>query len=468
MISRSGLRPPGLRLPGLRPPVRASVALAALLVLGMGASGCAGLRNPLPFLHKAKNTSKIGPGERIPVLSLNQSLEPAAALKGVDFAIPAPVARTDWPLPGGTPEQSVEHTDAAPSFQIAWRRKFGVASSRRAHVTATPIVADGRMYVMDGQASVFALDPGTGREIWRRNLAPAERRSRDKEAFGGGLAYADGSLFVTSGYRFMAALDAATGSEKWRTASEAPIHGAPTVSGGRAFAISVTDELKAYDTATGAVAWTYQAIEEPARVLAASSPAMTGDIIVAPFASGEITALNPANGTDIWNDVLSLTNRNNALSEIRDIAGRPVIYRGDVLAGSHAGLFAAVDIRTGQRRWSLPTTTVTTPLPAGDVVYVVSQAGEVICIARDSGQVYWVVDLNAGLKKKQRTIYGSPILASNRLIVVSERGDAIALDPKTGARTKTLRLGSPAFVSPIAVNGTVYVMTDNAELVAIR
>jgi hypothetical protein len=33
---------------------------------------------------------------------------------------------------------------------------------------------------------------------------------------------------------------------------------------------------------------------------------------------------------------------------------------------------------------------------------------------------------------------------------------------------KTLRLGSPAFLTPIAANGMVYVMSDEAELIAIR
>ena len=78
------------------------------------------------------------------------------------------------------------------------------------------------------------------------------------------------------------------------------------------------------------------------------------------------------------------------------------------------------------------------------MVYVVDQAGEVVCVSRDSGQVYWIHDLNDGLKKKRRAIWSSPLLASNRLIVVSSKGNAVALNPKTGAVLKTLRIGSDA------------------------
>ncbi len=107
-----------------------------------------------------------------------------------------------------------------------------------------------------------------------------------------------------------------------------------------------------------------------ARVSPPRAPAVSGDVVVAPFASGEVVALRTTNGAVLWMDTLSFTNRNNALSEIRDIPGRPVIYRGDVFAGSHSGVFGAITLRDGQRRWDLPITTITTPGRAGDVVYV--------------------------------------------------------------------------------------------------
>ena len=156
------------------------------------------------------------------------------------------------------------------------------------------------------------------------------------------------------------------------------------------------------------------------------------------------------------------------MSEIRDIPGRPVIYKSDVYAVSHSDVFAAVDLRTGTARWTLPISAITSPWPVGDVVYVVDLAGEVICVARDSGQVYWIRDLNAGLKKKKRSYWSSPVLASNRLITVSSKGEVVAIDPKTGAIERRLRLGSDALIGPIALDGMIYIVTETAQLIAIR
>ena len=200
----------------------------------------------------------------------------------------------------------------------------------------------------------------------------------------------------------------------------------------------------------------------------ASSPAADGDIIYAPFASGELTALRAGNGNDAWSYVLSQTNRNNALSEIRDIAGLPALYRGDVLAGSHSGLFAAVDARTGQARWTQPITSVNPPWVSGDVVYITDQSGQVICLSRDAGQAYWIQAMNGTLRKKFRAVWSGPILASDRLIVVSSRGELRALDPHTGEKVGTMHLGAPAYLTPIAADGLIFVLTQTGELIAIR
>jgi outer membrane protein assembly factor BamB len=452
-----------------------ALAVAVFMTFGVALSGCQVLRAPAAlFDFKKKDNTRIATGQRIPVLEQNVALIPAAALKGVDFSLPAPQPQADWPTPGGNPEQSIEHVDAGANFQIAWRRNIGAGDSTGQgflysnikYITAAPVVGDGRLYILDGRSELSALDPKTGHEIWRTDIA--NHRGAGREGFGGGVAYGDGRVYVTSGFRFVDAYDARTGKLIWRTPTAAPVHGAPTVAGDKLYVVDVSDQLQTFDTKTGQSLWTYQALDESARMLISSSPAVSGDEVIAPFASGELVGLNAANGNDLWNDVLSLTNRNNALSEIRDIAGRPVISKGLVYAGSHSGIVAAVDIRTGQRAWSLPTAAITTPWAAGDVVYVVDQQGRVICIARDSGQIYWIRGLNDGIRKKFRAVYSGPILASNHLVLVSSKGVALALDPKTGATLKTLRLGSPAFVTPIAVDGLIYVVTNTGDLIAIR
>ncbi|MFZ5668533.1 MAG: PQQ-binding-like beta-propeller repeat protein [Pseudomonadota bacterium] len=447
-----------------------AVLLAAAVTLGgcstVGAVGdAAGRLNP--FGKKDEPQEVAGDGRRISIIAFDQKIEASEVLKGVDFFLPPALPQSDWPQPGGLGELNAQHVEAAPAFEVAWRRGFGKGGDRTFHITAPPIVAGGRVYVMDAETDVAALDAQTGATLWRKQVSPRTRR--DKDGFGGGVAFADGKLYVASGFRMVAQVDPATGVVAWKQRTASPLHGAPVVSHGRVFVISTDNELLTFDTATGAPGWTFQALVEPARILASPSPAVSGDTVVAAFASGEVVALRASNGNDLWNNTLSKASRTSALSEIRDVAGRPVILEGDVYAASHGGVFAATDLRTGQMRWSIPVASISTPWAAGSVVYVVSQAGEVVCASRENGQVYWITDLNAGVKKaKDRALFSGPVLASDRLVVASSDGRAIALNPKTGEVIKSIKVGSPVLVSPVVANGMIYLVTNDGELVAIR
>jgi outer membrane protein assembly factor BamB len=472
-----------------------ALKIALIGGLAVTAASCAAQREMLPFGlgGKKANTAVATAGQRVSVLEFEQQLAPSAALSGRDFFLPGPQSANAWPLPGGTPENSVEHVIAAADFTVAWKRDIGAASGKTRQVMA-PVVADGgKVFVLDGESTVTAVDAGSGEILWKHNVRPEGRERGDgilgfnirpgssslTGGFGGGVAVGGGKVFVASGYRTMSALDAATGTVLWTVPVDSPLHGAPTVSGSRVYVVDIDNQIIAFNTANGQQEWSYRGIAEPARIMRASSPAVVGDTVIAPFSSGEVVALRASNGQPVWNQVLSRTSRTSALSEIRDIAGRPVISRGFVYAVSHSGVMQSMDIRSGQPKWTLPVAGVNAPLPTGDVVYVVSKAGELTVINRDTGAVYWTKDLNVGRVRKEGGFFGwwdhtvhpewsGPILASNRLVLVNSDGDAVAFNPKTGEQTASIKLGAAAYIAPAAYNGALYVLNDKGQLVCIR
>ena len=455
--------------------------LKVALICGVAATmaSCGTVSRNLPFGLGGKKDagSTASEGQRISVLEFEQQLAPSAALSGRDFFLPGPQAVSAWTQPGGTTENLVEHVIAAPNFQIAWKRSIGSGSAHVGNIMAPIVAADGKIFVLDGESTVSAVSADTGEVLWKTNVKDSERDRNG--GFGGGVAVGNGKVYVASGYRSMSALDVNTGAKVWTQNVDAPIHGAPTVAGNRVYVVDVDSQLFAFDATTGAQDWTYRGIGEPAHVMRASSPAVSGNTVVAPFASGQLVALSALNGQAVWEETLSRTSRTSALSEVRDIAGRPVISRAMVYGVSHSGVLSATDLRSGQPKWQLPVVGVNAPLPVGDVVYVVSKSGELITVNRDTGQVYWTRQLNEGRERKEggfltigrRTItpqWSGPLLASNRLVMVNSYGEAVAFDPKTGVAQTTLKLGAPAYIAPAAYNGALYVLTDNGQLICIR
>ncbi|MBU4436405.1 MAG: PQQ-like beta-propeller repeat protein, partial [Alphaproteobacteria bacterium] len=232
-----------------------SVALIALMSAAMTVSGCSTVAKLNPFDKPEKDKATATQGQRISVIAFDQKVEASEVLKGAEFFIPEAARQVDWRLPGGDAEQSVEHVDAGKAFEIAWRKGFGQKASRKFHITAPPVATGDRIYVMDGEATVSALDAKTGSVDWHKDLRPSAGPSKrgmfgfggaknDRLGFGGGLALSpDNKLYVSSGFRFVAELDAMTGAESWRQVTSTPIHAAPTVVDGRVFVVSTDNEL---------------------------------------------------------------------------------------------------------------------------------------------------------------------------------------------------------------------------------
>ncbi len=144
---------------------------------------------------------------------------------------------------------------------------------------------------------------------------------------------------------------------------------------------------------TAAQLWDHQGIAESAGILASTSAAVSGETVIVPYTSGEVFALRAQNGQVGWSDVLSRSGHVTALSELDDIAGRPVIDRGVVYAISQSGMMAAFSANTGERLWTRDIGGIQTPWAAGDYVYVLDNADRVICLTRKEGRVRWIHQL---------------------------------------------------------------------------
>lgn len=437
---------------------RATLAVAAVAML----AGCS------MFGGKKGPTAEEREG-RVPMSLMEQKLKPDATLAATTVALPAAVPAVDSPQAGVTASKSPGNRTAGDALQVDWRASVGAGSNLTRRMVAPPVVAGGKLFAMDADQRVTAFNADTGAKLWSVKLQAAHKK--DKHAVGGGLAVAGDKLIVSSGFGYVAALSVADGAELWKRKTESPMSGAPAILGARAYVTSTNNELYAIDVANGEVLWTDQAIAESARVLSAPSPAVQGEILAAPFTSGEIIAYLPANGRRLWSDTLTTAGRFTPLSAINDIAGRPTIENGVVYASSHSGVTTAIDARSGQRSWAMLFGSRLGPVLAGDYLFLVGTNGEVACLDKVKGGVVWVRSLPEFAKpknKKERIVWTGPLVASNRLIVVSSKGNLLALSPQTGETVGEMKLGSPVYIEPIAADGKIYVLTDKAQLIAIR
>lgn len=415
-----------------------------------------------------EETKEPLPGRRISVLQLDKPIETDTGETKVAVHLPAPFENDAWPDAGGYPNHAMYHLALAADPTRAWKADAGEGANDYGRVTAQPVVADGRVYTMDALDVVSAFDAATGKRVWR--FDPAPENAKD-QTYGGGIAAASDKLYLATGYGEALALEAATGKVIWRKSLNAPSHGAPTVADGRLFAVTVDNQLEVLASDDGRLLWTHSGLPEPASLLGAASPAVEGDIVVVPYSSGELFGLRVENGRVLWSDNLATAQPLGAANSIADVRGQPVIDRDRVFAVSNSGLMVAIDLRTGDRVWEQDVGSTHAPWAGGDFVYVLAGDDNVVCLSRQDGKVRWVRELpryKDEKKKKDALTWTGPVLAGDRLIVVSSAGEAVSISPYTGDPLGHQDFGDPVYVTPVVADRTLYVLTDEADLIALR
>ena len=472
-------------------PIWATVVAVAML------SGCSTLNaiNPFDGGDGSDQGDVAGSERRISILELNDTLSIGGTVTPDQIVLPQAYVNTDWPQIGGNVAHVVQHTGASGSLQKIWSKDVGDGSDRKGFVAAPPVIANGIIYVMDADSTVRAFSESSGSRLWdfKIEISETERTrtkdtsiidrirdprsfldgsGRDKDGVGGGLAFDDGVLYVSSGLGVLIALDAASGAEIWRKSVRVPLHSAPTVADGRVYAITDDNEIIAFDANdNGAVLWTYQGIVETARMLTVPAPAVQNEAVITPFSSGEVVALRVQNGSVLWQDALASSTRLTPLAALNDIAFGPVIADGYVIATAQSGVMTAFDFRTGQRVWSQPAGSIGMPWIAGDFIFTVTTDSKVAALSKIDGSVIWIQQLEMFKKpnkRKDRIVWSGPVLAGDRLIVVSSKGRMIILNPYDGSILEERKIGDAVMVAPIIANETVYILNDKAKLIALR
>lgn len=143
------------------------------------------------------------------------------------------------------------------------------------------------------------------------------------------------------------------------------------------------------------------------------------------------------------------------------VGSQPAVADGTLYVGGPDGVFAAMDAKTGESRWTYDANEATGPLPggapngirdgaavAGDKVYFGDSTGRVFALHRKTGAVAWISQAS---EQPNSALTSSPLVVGNRLFIgvstleagmarnfdyacCQHRGQVVALDTRTGER----------------------------------
>lgn len=437
----------------------------------------------LPLIAILAGTVALaGCGDRKPILS-GERLDPRAvlspdgpALEGAagpvsgNLSLPKVRANAEWPQLGGGATHDTGNLAIGSGTTRIWSNQIGQGAGKRHRITADPIVGGGLIYTLDSRARVTATTTG-GATAWSANLVPGGEIG--ESVSGGGIAYDSGRVYVATGYGELVAMDARSGGVIWRQNVEAPISGSPTVMGDMVYVMARNSTGWAIRASDGRVQWQLGGTLSVAGMMGHSSPAVSGNTVVFPYASGQVLAVDRSSGEQLWSAQVGGSRTGRSIGLLRDMSGDPVISGNRVIAGTSSGRMAAFDMATGAQIWTARQGAANYVTAAGNAVFAINDQAQLVRLDASNGATVWTTPLpeftDARIKKQDRVYaHFGPTLAGNRLYVASTDGLLRVFDPNSGALIGQSEIPGGSATTPVVAGQTLYVVSRDGQLIAYR
>ncbi|MBL8227667.1 MAG: PQQ-like beta-propeller repeat protein [Bryobacterales bacterium] len=388
-------------------------------------------------------------------------------LAGTSFA-------ADFPQWRGAARDGVieARTEWQAKLQQKWKLTVGEGHS-------TPVLAGGRLFVFardKGQEHLLALDPATGKVIWRQSYAAPYRINPAATSHGEGpkstpLVH-NGRIYTLGISGILSAWDASSGKLTWRKEfagrfkETSPLYGtamSPLADGNVLIAhVGGHDDgaLIAFDTGTGAEKWQWKG-DGPSY----ASPVMAtfeGVRQIVTQSQDHVIGVDPASGALLWKVEHKTDYSQDIVTPV--IHGGLLVYSGIGNNGSGRGVFALKPARKGavwqaERVWQNTEVALymSNAVRKGGLLFGVAMQnkGQPFCLDLSNGKTLWK-------GKPRQGDNASLLLSGDALVMLTTEGDLVIAKAAADAyaelhRHKVAQSATWAYPVPF---GTGWVIKD--------
>ena len=341
----------------------------------------------------------------------------------------------------------------------------------KAAIASTAAVWDGVVVVPSIDGSVYGIDAANGRRRWRfatqgerrftapgiHGIPPSTELMPDPfDVFTSSPAIAGGVVYFGSGDHDVYALDARTGALRWKFATGDVVHASPAVANGTVYIGSWDRNFYALDAATGALRWKYRTGDDHVthnQIGIGSSAAVGGGLVYFGARDSHVYALDARTGAVRW---------------VHDDHGSWVMaspaLAGGVLyfAASDEKKFFALDARTGREHFAVPYSAFSFSSPAvvGSRAYFGAFDGVLYGVDLRSGAI--AAQFLTDGARKHRAAH----LDAHGQLDFATLGSDHTYEGTVEAMYELMSLGS-IIGEPVIANGTLYVGSTDGTLYAL-
>jgi len=379
--------------------------LALVLVLALGAGGCATVRD---YFGGTDNT------------------EPPAELVAFNSTLPV---------------------------HVVWSRRVGSGTDKY-YLKLVPAAHAGTVFAASHKGTVGAYDAGSGQVRWEVDI---------KAPITGGPGVGAGLVLVGTSDAEVIALGEQDGAVRWRTRVSSEVLAVPQAADGVVVVRTIDGKLLGLNAEDGKRLWIYDRGVPILSLRGTSSPVIADGLVVSGYASGTLVALSLKDGRPVWDTGISVPRGRSELERMVDIDADPVVVDGVIYVVTFQGHIATVELKSGRIGWIRELSSNAGLGADTRNVYVTDDTGYVWSFTRNRGEGLWKQE-----KLRARSVT-APVVYGDYVVVGDFEGYLHWLARDDGRFVARIRVDEAGLlVAPVVVGDTLYVTGKGGVLAALR
>lgn len=333
---------------------------------------------------------------------------------------------------------------------------FFYSGSLKDHFIFTPIIKDGKIFILDTSGMLIARDLKTEKKIWKSQIFKSNFLKNYKTPK---ISYADGKIFAIAGANKIAAVNEVDGKVLWEKDLASIPLSTPISDGNFVYVATNDNKLYAFKAASGDLEWVQSGIARATAIFGASDPVISKDFVIVSYSSGEIYAVKKTTGEPVWSQDLNLSKATNSDFYLNDIDATPLVKDGMIYAIGNGGLMMALNAKDGNYSWKKQIAGIVDFWGAGDFLFVINNDDKLLAVSKKTGGIKWISqlpDLQKKGKPQTKIIYSGVVMAGDKLLISRADGKLLIASPFDGKIEKTLEVDKKLSHSPVVVDGKIY------------
>ena len=318
-----------------------------------------------------------------------------------------------------SPEQ-IAQLEVIPSTRPGWQASVEESPA----AVFLPVFGDDAVYAGGPDGRLIRFDAASGK---------ASGVIDTKHRLAGGIGEGDGMLLVGTFKGEVLAFDEKSGKPRWAAQVSTEVLSPPHAAMDMVIVRTGDGRIYGLDGATGKRKWVYQGATPSLTVRSFAGALIVDERVYAGFAGGRLVALNLANGSLVWEAMVSRPRGATELERISDVTSLPVADQQQVCAVAYQGRIACFEITTGNQIWARDVSSNAGLAMDDHYVYVSENRGGVVAYDKRDGTSVWAQDLLNGLKLSAPLVHGALIVVGDSQGYVNFlRNDSGAIIARSG------------------------------------